>query len=186
MSSRFAKCTNCPANHLLTDERKVIIESWEHERQRNIDRIKETKLILLGESMPSKRYFYDLETDFTVEGMRYNLKKEFDQLEISDSQFLESLISKGIVLYDCALCPIHLFDNNVDKRKAATYCFLTQNISFIEENNDVPIATIFPSKRGWLKTKIHSDIKNRVSGKFGFQNVSGLKDLYLKIEKEGK
>jgi hypothetical protein len=184
MSDRYAKCGRCPAYHLLNDERKETIARWEYKRQKNVDRIRQMKLILIGESMPSKRYFYDLETDYENTGMRFNLMREFGQIELSDGQFMESFRRKGIVLYDCALCPLHKLDSNVDKRRAATYCFLTQNLGFLKETKDIPIATIFPSNRGWLKTEIPYDIIGRVSGEFGFNDVSGLKDLYLEIKQE--
>lgn len=182
MNNRFVKCGKCPAFHLLTDERKDVIKKWESERQKNIDKIRQVRLILVGESMPAKRYFYDLDTDYIASGMRYNLKKEFNQNDLGDISFLKSLQKKGIVLFDCALCPIYLLDSNTEKRHAATHCFLTQNIPFIKETKNVPIATIFPSKRGWLARSIPFDITHRVTGKFGFNDLSGLHNLYLKIE----
>jgi len=186
MSNRFDKCHKCPAYHLLTDERKEQIERWEYKRQQTIDRIKKIRLILIGESMPANRYFYDPESDYENGGMRYNIKEEFGQLELSDSLFMESLRRKGVVLYDCALCPLHKLDNNVDKRQAATYCFLAYNKNFVEENSDIPIATIFPSRRGWLKNEIPESIKSRVVKEFSFSNIKGLKDLYLSVKAKEK
>ncbi len=182
---RFNKCRKCPAFHLLTEERKAQIDRWEYKRQKSIDRIKEVKLILVGESMPASRYFYDLETEYN-DGMRYNLKEEFGQLDISDSQFLESFRRKGIVLFDAALCPIHQLEKGKIRRAAATYCLLTQNAVQIESFPSVPIVTIFPSKKGWKKTEIPLNIRSRVVDEFGFSNVEGLRNLYLSIKQQEK
>jgi hypothetical protein len=181
MKTRYAKCPKCPAFHLLTEDRIQLIEKWEHKRQKQIDRIKKIRLILIGESMPNQRYFYDINTEYQNRGMRYNLKVEFDQEELSDSEFLESFRRKGIVLYDCGLCPIHKLDNNADMREAATYCFLTQNIKWIENNNS-PIITIFPSNRGWKTTQIPDNIINRTRSKYSFNNIIGLKQDYELIK----
>lgn len=185
--NRYSKCHKCPAFHLLTEERISIIERWERKRQNNIDRIKKVKLILIGESMPASRYFYDLETEYD-NGMRYNLKEEFGKLEITDSMFLESFRRKGIILFDAALCPLHRLErgNNTIRRAAATYCLLTHNTDYIESFSEVPIVTIFPSKMGWKKTEIPISIRNRVKKGFGFSNIKGLSDLYLNIKRKAK
>jgi hypothetical protein len=88
---------------------------------------------------------------------------------------------KGIVLFDCALCPLHQLYDNVTKRHAATYCFLTITNQSIKEFSNIPIATVFPSKRGWLKTEIPYEIRNQVSGEFSFSDQSGLSDLYSQL-----
>jgi len=184
---RYSKCRKCPAFHLLTEKRKELIERWEYKRQNNINRMKRIKLLLVGESMPANRYFYDLETEYN-NGMRYNLKKEFGQSEISDSLFLESFRRKGIVLLDTALCPLYKLEkgNNTIKRKAATYCLLTQTVEQIQSFTDVPIVTIFPSNRGWKKSEIPIKIQNRVVGSCGFNDLSGLKEYYLLIKEKTK
>jgi hypothetical protein len=178
----FRFCLKCPAFHLLTDERKRKIERWEQKRERYIERIKNPLLILLAESMPENRYFYELETDYDGNGLRYSLKKEFDKVDLSDSLFLQSLSRKGIILFDCALCPLYKFNDKSSMREAATFCFLNNNQKFIEKYPEVPIVTIFPSKRGFLKTKIPVTISNRVIAEFKFRDQTGLRDIYEKLQ----
>ena len=106
MVNKYSKCQKCPAFHLLTEERKQKIDKWEYKRDQYLNRMKKAHLILLGECMPSNRYFYDINTDYENSGLRYTLKKELNKLEISDSLFLESMIRKGVGLFVCVLCPL--------------------------------------------------------------------------------
>jgi hypothetical protein len=185
MINKYSKCQKCPAfsDNLLTEVRKQQIEKWEYKRDQYIKRMKKVNLILLGESMPEVRYFYDINTEYNDRGLRYTLKKEFEKLELSDSLFLQSMSRKGIVLYDCALCPIYKLEDNVAKRKAATHCLLTINIENLNKYPDVPIATIFPQHRGFLKREIPEEIKYRIKGEYGFEDQTGLRGLYEEIKK---
>jgi hypothetical protein len=178
----YSKCQKCPAFHLLSEERKQKVDKWEYKRDKYIERMKSINLILLGESMPANRYFYDINTDYESRGLRYSLKKEFNKLEISDSLFLESMVRKGIVLFDCALCPIYLIDNNTLRRKAATHCFMSINHVCLRKYPEVHIVTIFPAKMGFLKTEIPVEIISRVKGEFSFSDQTGLNQLYENIK----
>ena len=182
MDDKYSKCQKCPAFHLLSEERKQKIERWEYKRDRYIERMKRVKLILLGESMPANRYFYDLNTDYENSGLWFTLKKEFNKLEISDSLFLESMVRYGIVLFDCALCPLFELDANTLRCKAATHCLMSINQIHLRQNPDVPIVTIFPSKMGFLKSDIPVEILLRVKCEFSFSNQSGLNQLYEKMK----
>lgn len=190
IKTRYAKCQQCPAYHLLTVERKKQIEIWEGRRDRYISRMIEVKLVLLGESMPANRYFYDINTDYEGGGLRYSLKKEFGNLNLSDSQFLESFRRKGIVLFDCALCPLHalqtkaLSEANVNclRRNAATHCFLTITKKEIEKYSDIPIVTVFPSNLGLLKKNIPIEIISRFKGECTFSNQSGLANFFAEMK----
>ena len=182
MENKYSKCLKCPAFHLLSEERKQKVDKWEYKRDKYIERMKSIKLILLGESMPANRYFYDINTDYENRGLRYSMKKEFNKLEISDSLFLESMVRKGIVLFDCALCPIYLIDNNTLRRKAATHCFMSINHVYLRKYPEVPIVTIFPAKMGFLKTEIPVEIISRVKGEFSFSDQTGLNQLYENIK----
>ncbi len=181
MNEKYSKCSKCPAYRLLDSKRKALIERWERKRDSYLSHTKQVKLILLGESIPASRYFYDIETDYQDSGLRYSLKKEFGKLELNDSQFLMSMTRKGIVLFDCALCPLHQLYDNVTKRHAATYCFLTITHETISKFPDSPIVTVFPAHRGWLKTEIPYEIRNQVKGEFSFSDQSGLSDLYNQL-----
>jgi hypothetical protein len=182
MNNKYSKCQKCPAFHILSEEHKDKIEKWEYKRDKYIERMKRVKLILLGESMPADRYFYDINTIYEYDGLRYTLKKEFGKLEISDSLFLESMARKGIILFDCALCPIYQLDNNVLRRKAATHCLMSINRIHLNEHPRIPIATIFPVNLGYLKNEIPKEILSRLKGEFSFSDQTGLNKLYENIK----
>ena len=142
--------------------------------------------------MPADRYFYDIEADYEKDGLRYTLKQELSHLEIDDGKFHMSLARKGIILFDCALCPLHEINrktmpdinHNALRREAATYCFLTINKAHIENYPDVPIVTIFPKKLGFLTTKIPHLITQRLVGHFSFSDQTGLASLYGQIKNQ--
>lgn len=182
MENKYSKCQKCPAFHLLSEERKQKVDTWEYKRDKYIGRMKSIKLIMLGESMPANKYFYDINTDYENRGLRYSLKKEFNKLEISDSLFLESMVRKGIALYDCALCPLYLIDNNALRRKAATHCFMSINHVYLRKHPEVPLVTIFPAKMGFLKTEIPVEIISRVKGEFSFSDQTGLSLLHENLK----
>ena len=192
MKGQFAKCVKCPASFLLDDPRKDLIDRWERKRESFLARTKQVKLILLGESMPAGRYFYDIEADYEKGGLRYTLKQELSNPEIDDGMFLMSLARKGVVLFDCALCPLHKINHktmpninhNAVRREAATYCFLTINKALVEIYPNVPIVTIFPKNLGFLKTKIPNQITQRLVGHFSFSDQTGLASLFEKIMKQ--
>ena len=168
--------------HLLSEERKDKIEKWEYKRDKYIARMKSAKLILLGECIPANKYFYDINTDYENRGLRYTLKKEFNKIEITDSLFLESMVRKGIALFDCALCPLYHMDNISLRRKAATHCFMTINRFLLDEHPQIPVATIFPAHLGYLKTEIPAEILSRVKGEFSFYDQTGLSQLYESLK----
>lgn len=179
MENKYSKCQKCTAFHLLSEERKDKVEMWEYKRDKYIDRMKSVKLILLGECIEADRYFYDINTLYPYDGLRYTLKKEFGKVEISDSLFLESMARKGIVLYDCALCPLYLIENNALRRKAATHCFMTINRFNLDEHPGIPVVTLFPAGQGYIKKEIPVDILSRVKGEFSDADQAGLGQLLL-------
>lgn len=144
--------------------------------------MKKIRLILLGESIPASRYFYDINPDYKAGGLRYTLKKEFNKLDISDSLFLESMVRKGIALYDCALCPLHQIKNNTIRRAAATYCFLSINIQHLINQPNTPFVTVFPTHLGFLRTQIQSEILDREIDRYSFSDQTGLNQLYEKVK----
>lgn len=179
MENKYSKCQKCPAFHLLSEERKDKIEMWEYKRDKYIARMTSVKLILLGECIEADRYFYDINTLYPYDGLRYTLKIEFGKVEISDSLFLESMARKGIVLFDCALCPLYLIENNALRRKAATHCFITINRFNLNEHPGIPIATVFPAGQGYIKKEIPAEILSRVKGEFSDADQAGLSELFL-------
>lgn len=182
MGNNYSKCQKCPAFHLLSDNRKQQLELWESKRDNYIKRMKKVRLILLGESIPANRYFYDVNSNYEGRGLRYTLKEEFNKLELTDEMFLESMVRKGIILYDCALCPLHRIEDKLIRQEAATYCFLTINIHHLINYPSTPYATIFPTQLGFLRTKIPSQIKEREIGRFIFLDQTGLNQLFEKVK----
>jgi hypothetical protein len=181
-ADKYSKCQKCPAFNLLSDERKQQVERWENKRDNYIKRMKKVRLILIGESIPANRYFYDVNSDYNEQGLRYTLKKEFNKLDLSDEMFLESMVRKGIILFDCALCPLHRLEDNTLRREAATYCFLSINIQHLINYPSTPIVTIFPNHLGFLRTKIPSGIMEREIGRFSFTDQTGLSQVYEKFK----
>lgn len=151
----FKDCNECPCRSLLTEERKKIINLWNNYFYKNLYGIKEVKLILLGESMPASRYFYDKQSSYN-EGFRYNLKKSLNIA--SDDELFSFLQKKGVIVMDCAFCPLHCLSTNKARRHSATYCLQHHNKNLILKYPNVPIFSFFPSKLGYLKSEI-PDIK---------------------------
>jgi len=97
-------------------------------------------------------------------------------------RFFQSMVRKGIVLFDCALCPLYKLENITLRRKAATHCFLSINRFQLDEYPGIPIATIFPANLGYLKSEIPNDILKRVKGEFSFSDQTGLSQLYESLK----
>ena len=81
-----------------------------------------------------------------------------------------------IWIVDCALCPVHLLENNTEKREAATICLERHNIVNLEAQRDAKVVTIFPAHRGFKKRDLPL-IAQRVVINFPFSNLVGLKEF---------
>jgi len=172
MKRKELKCDGCPALPLRTKDQLHRIKQWEKLRTKEIETMIEIKLYLLCESIPANRFFYDLDSEYDNGGLRYNLKEE---LELdSDYDVLEYFSQNGIVLADCALCPLHQLDSNTEKRHAATFCLKNNTYKILDINPNAPIVTIFPKHRGYLKTDF-PEIEKRKVDEFSFNNLYGLK-----------
>jgi hypothetical protein len=182
IENKYSRCQKCPAFHLLSSDRKQQVERWEYKRHNYVKRMKKVRLLLLGESIPANRYFYDVNSDYNGQGLRYTLKKEFNKLDLSDEMFLESIVRKGIILYDCALCPLHRIEDKSIRQEAATYCFLTINIQHLFNYPTTPFVTIFPANLGFLRTKIPSEIMEREIGRYSFTDQAGLNQRYEEVK----
>ena len=166
----FKDCNNnCPCFYLLSEERKKQIIKWLLTLNKNISKIKDVRLILLGESMPNGRYFYDINTDYSSNGFRYEL---CTRLELkTDVELFSFLQKKGIIVLDCAFCPLHLIKDKKVQRHSATHCFKRHAAKFIEKHPNVPIFTFFPAKRGLLKQELPTDISKRINEEASFTNI---------------
>ena len=68
-------CKNCPAAPHLFDEEKI--SETEKLREIVFQSIHQVKLFLLGESRPDRRFFYDLNSDYRNDGLRFHLPEEY-------------------------------------------------------------------------------------------------------------
>lgn len=173
-------CEGCPAIDLRTKDQLRKIKQWGRLKEKAIDSIDQIRLYILCESIPKDRFFYDLDTDYEKKGLRFNIKEELG-LEF-DQAVLNYFTRKGIVLTDCALCPLFLLDSNVEKRHAASFCLRNNTFSILTINPEVPIVTIFPTHRGYLKNDF-PEIERRKVDEFLFNDLTGLKQVIEKYTK---
>ena len=173
----FKNCdSSCPSFYLLTEERKKQIKSWLLAFSENLSQIDKVRLILLGESIPDKRYFYDVNSDYTNDGLRYDLRKGLGIN--SDTELFTYLQKKGIVILDCALCPLHRIKDCKKQRHSATHCFKLHAEIFIKNHPNIPIYSFFPSNRGLLKT-YNPSLSRRINREASFKNIQPIID-YIK------
>jgi len=172
------KCNSCPAFHQRSPEQIERIEYWYALFLGELRQIKPVKVILLGESYPATRYFYDLDSNYENRGLMYNLKQEFGIS--TNKKMIIKFRELGVVVYDCAFCPLHLLENKTDQRHAATHCLKSYKLEFFKENT-APIITFFQSKRGFLKSDLPEIEKDRIAGAFNFNSLHGIKNLILSI-----
>ena len=175
------KCNGCPALGLRDQEgRHLKIKKWEKLRAKAIEEIVKIKLYLLCESIPADRFFYDLDTDYTKDGLRLMM---MDELELdTDADVIRYFRKRGIVLADCAFCPLHDLGSKPEKQKAASQCLRNHNLNILEINPAAPIITVFPANRGYLKSEF-PEIESRKVASFSFLKLSGLKAM---IEQHAK
>lgn len=153
----FKHCEDCPCYSLLTEKRKKQILRWNELFDDNLSKIKEVKFILLGESIPNNRYFYDKQSDYKDSGLRYVFREELNMS--SDDELFLYLQEKGIVIVDCAFCALHLLQKKSARRRhSATYCLLNYKKELLLKYTDTHIVSFFPSKCGLLKRQT-PDIK---------------------------
>lgn len=173
-------CENCPAKHLRNKDR---IEHTEKLRSDFIGEINEVKIILLGESTPANRFVYNLDSDYSNNGFRYNLRWELINGG-RDDQLLNYLRKRGIIIVDCAFCPLHRLSSNTDRRDAATKCLSRHSRIYLDSFSAAKIITFFPRNLGFKKTEL-ADIHVRVYRSFQFADLDGLKETINSIIGEG-
>ena len=167
-------CDGCPALH-LRDQYREWFERCERLRGEALVRLAEAKVYLLCESIPACRFVYDLDSDYSSNGLRHALRLEFVEGR-SDDRLLEHLSKKGVLIVDCAFCPLHRLGSKSSMRHAATTCLNRHNLHWLEANLDAPIVTAFPSKRGYLKTQARH-VDARVVERFSFGDLQGLREV---------
>lgn len=165
-------CNDCPAINL---KKQILIDHCEYLKQEAIKKMGTIKIFLLGESLPENRYIYDLSTDYTNNGLRYNLRMELTNGGPNE-QLLNYLNKRGILITDCALCPLHKLDNNKDRRTAATICLKRNTRYYLDSFPEAKIITFFPSSCGFKKKEL-PDLAKRIQKEFNFNKLEGLKEV---------
>jgi hypothetical protein len=125
-----AKCQSCPARKLRTPEQVKKINKWYSLFLSELAHINPIKVILLGESFPANRYFYDIDSNYDHGGLMYNLKREYGLRTNID--MIEKFREMEVIVYDCAFCPLHKLTNKSDQQISAPHCLQTYQLDFIK------------------------------------------------------
>ena len=174
------KCDGCPAFYLRTKDQLRKIKQWEKLRENAIEAIGMIRLYILCESIPANRFFYDLDTVYENKGLRFNIKEELELK--SDKDVLRYFDRKGIVLIDCALCPLHRLTSQLTKQTAASICLKNNNYNFLLKNPEAPIVTIFPKNRGYSPIEFPL-LEARKKAEFPFTDLTGLRQVIEELTK---
>jgi len=177
----------------------------EEEAQRIAERHGRIKLYILAESIPQKRFVYDRDSDYRKgddrkRGLRKNLCEEllgrclehvkscrecrnFDEL-------MEYLRSRGILIVDCALCPLYRISQTKIRVKAAVNCLKNNNIHYLEISRDAPVIAILPRN---VKSSLIKNLKGslpetggRIVRDFQFKCLQGLKSTIERFLEYGQ
>jgi len=188
------RCDNCPARHLKRktcygpqenlnwlDWVKYCENLREKEAKRIIKNHGTIRLYILTESIPCHRFIYDLNSSYPNCTLRYHLCEELLNIRGDcKRQLIDYLKQKGILIVDCALCPLHKLQKKSERRLAATICLNNNTGAYLNINPNAPIIAIFPRNCGFLKTR-KPHIAKRIVKQFGFKNVRNLKDVIKRI-----
>lgn len=173
------KCQNCPAKVLRTPVQVKKINKWHSLFISELANINPLKVVLLGESFPVNRYFYDIDSNYENSGLMCNLRTEYGLQ--TDIEMIMKFRELGVVVYDCAYCPLHLLESKTDQRHAATLCLKNYKRHFLHQNT-CPIITFFPAKRGFLKSEL-PEIASRIISGYQFSKLTGIRETIIKCSK---
>jgi len=149
-------------------------------------------LDILAESIPYSRFVYDPQSNYKAgRELRKKLCQELLNVRCPQNvkhcnqcphfnQLLDYLRNKGILIVDCALCPLYRLNNYRGRRLAATLCLNHNTIAYLNVTPNAPIITIFPHHCGFLRRK-KPYIQQRVVRQFNFSSLNGLKDAIEEI-----
>ena len=156
------------------------------ECNRILQRYGQIKLYILTESIPYSRFIYDRQSNYCANvGLRTRLCRELINANCPPNinhcsqcpnlnKLLNYLRDKGILIVDCALCPLYRLNKFSARRHAATICLNNNTIAYLNVTPNAPIITIFPLNCGFLKTK-KPHVQSRVVKEFRFGNLTGLR-----------
>ena len=200
-------CGDCPANDLKNDQtyspsEKGDWETWvryceslrEGQAKEIINTHGKIKLYILAESIPKNRFVYDRDSDYRGKKEGWLRKKFCEGLlggcpenvkSCKKCQNLDRLMDflkkQGILIVDCALCPLHNLSSNKERRAAATICLNRHTSRYLDITPNAPIVTFFPGKTGFYKKDtitIKPEIESRIL------DETKLKFKYLKCFEE--
>ena len=157
------------------------------------------RLYILTESIPRTRFVYDEQSNYCIhsarQGLRTRLCEELINAECpSDicncsqcpnlNKLLNYLRDKGILIVDCALCPLHSLSNRTNRRHAATQCLNNNTMAYLNVTQNAPIITIFPRNCGFLRSQ-QPNVQSRVVRRFNFSYLRGLMDAIQDVFVDG-
>lgn len=167
-------CVGCPARGLLDIDGARKAESL---RACELGRMGgEPGVILLGESAPAKRFVYDLNSDYSRGGVRFNLRQQLLPGGGPEEALLEVLRRRRIWIVDGALCPLHLLPDYRNRRGAVTQCLREHTKRpHIDAFRNARLLTFFPEHCGFLKRGLPS-LQERVEKALPF-DLKGLAQI---------
>lgn len=199
---------DCPARHLRRARnygpfQDMPWDDWvrccEYLRRRECNEILRRhgriRAYILTESIPRTRFVYDEQSNYCIRsarrGLRTRLCKELINAEcppdvcncsqcLNLNTLLNYLRDKGILILDCALCPLHRLRSRRARRHAATLCLNNNTIAYLNVTQDSPIITIFPANADFLEVSSLL-YGRRVEGRFNFSSLGGLRDKIQEI-----
>ena len=108
--------------------------------------------------------------------LMFNLRTEYGLK--TNIEMITVFRELGVVVYDCAYCPLHRMETKSDQRHAATVCLKNYKRHFLHQNT-CPIITFFPAKRGFLKSEL-PEISSRIVAEFRFSSLQGIREAISK------
>ena len=98
---------------------------------------------------------------------------------------MEHLRSRGILIVDCDLCPLHKIPRTKIRVKAAVNCLKNNNIRHLEISRDAPVIAILPKN---VKSSLIKNLKeslpetgSRIVKDFQFTRLQGLKSAIEQV-----
>ena len=122
---------------------------------------------------------YDFNSSYIKGQLRYNLCEELlGSCSDCKNQLIDFLKRKGILIVDCALCPLHLLTSK-SRRIAATICLDRHTGGYLNVSPHAPIITVFPRRCGFHKK--NPEVRVRGIKEFRFKRLGGLKETIRQI-----
>ena len=139
----------------------------------------EIKLFILLHKVTGGRFFYDAEVGSML---REDLKRILLR-DSTDTEFINYLNRRGIVVVECCYCPIQrfcLYQIPYERMpEAITMCFRRHNMQLLMLNKEAPIITIFNIPR-FIENGV-PEIQHRIIKNFGFYKMERANKRFVKL-----